>query len=68
MTTAQGNVRLQDNTLLIKPLNSTLSHVSGTFRFTNGELHSDPLQATWFNQRVNLDFSTTEGKKVTRSG
>lgn len=68
MTTAQGNVRLQDNTLLIKPLNSTLHHVSGSFHFTNGELHSDPLQATWFNQPVNLDFSTTEGEKSYQVG
>ncbi len=64
MTVAKGDVMLRNNTLFIKPLNSTLKNLSGKFSFENGTLKSEPLQANWFNQPLNLDFSTTEGDKA----
>jgi len=64
MTTAKGDVRLNRNSLYIKPLDSTLKDLSGQFSFVNGNLKSEPLRATWFNQPLNVDFSTTEGEKA----
>ena len=63
MTTAKGEVQLQNNSLYIKPLNSTLKNLSGRFSFVNGNLQSDPMTANWFNQPLNLNFSTAEGPK-----
>ncbi len=64
MTTAKGDVRLRNNNLFIKPLNSTINNLTGQFSFENGNLKSEPLTATWFKQPVNIDFSTTEGEKA----
>lgn len=63
MTTAKGEVVLNNNTLLIKPLSSTLQNLSGRFSFVNGDLQSGPLRATWFNQPVDIDFNTKTGAK-----
>ncbi|AET55639.1 YhdP family protein [Salmonella enterica] len=62
--TAEGDVSLRNNSLFIKPLNSTLKNLNGKFSFVNGALKSGPLTANWFNQPLNLDFSTTEGAKA----
>lgn len=64
MTTAKGDVRLNNNSLFIKPLNSTLYNLKGQFSFENGNLKSEPLTARWFNQPLNVSFSTTEGEKA----
>ncbi|WP_253381599.1 AsmA2 domain-containing protein YhdP [unidentified bacterial endosymbiont] len=64
LTTAKGDVRLNDNSLYIKPLESTLKNLSGQFSFVNGNLKSGPLTANWFNQPVNINFTTTEGDKA----
>src|SRR5699024_1268336 len=32
--------------------------------FINGDLQSEPLTASWFNQPLNVDFSTKEGAKA----
>ncbi|MGY5955205.1 AsmA2 domain-containing protein YhdP [Kosakonia sp. BK9b] len=64
LTTAKGDVVLNNNSLFIKPLNSTLKNLSGKFSFVNGNLQSEPLQASWFNQPLNVHFSTTEGDKA----
>lgn len=63
MTTAKGDVVLNNNTLLIKPLSTTLKNLSGKFSFVNGDLQSEPLRATWFNQPVGIDFNTKTGEK-----
>ncbi|ATF90843.1 AsmA2 domain-containing protein YhdP [Cedecea neteri] len=63
MTTAKGDVRLNNNTLLIKPLDSTLHNLSGKFSFTNGDLQSEAMSASWFNQPVSLNFNTKTGDK-----
>lgn len=62
-TTASGKVTLANNQLYISPLNSTLAALGGSFRFQNGDLTSDKLHATWFNQPVSLDFNTKTGEK-----
>jgi uncharacterized protein (TIGR02099 family) len=64
MTTAKGDVRLKNNELFIKPIDATLKNLSGQFSFENGDLKSGPLSATWFNQPLNLNFTTTEGAKA----
>lgn len=64
MTTAKGDVRLNNNSLFIKPIDTTLQNLSGKFSFVNGDLKSEPMSASWFNQPLNLDFSTTEGAKA----
>ena len=62
--TAKGDVSLRDNSLFIKPLDSTLKNLNGKFSFTNGNLKSEPMTANWFNQPLNVDFTTTEGAKA----
>ena len=64
MTTAKGDVQLKNNSLFIKPIDTTLQNLSGKFSFVNGDLKSEPMSATWFNQPLNVDFSTTEGEKA----
>ncbi|MEZ3501720.1 AsmA2 domain-containing protein YhdP [Pantoea sp. KPR_PJ] len=57
---ASGNVDLNNNALHIKPLDTTLENLTGRFRFNNGNLDSDTLQATWFGQPVRVSFTTKE--------
>lgn len=64
LVTAKGEVTLRNNSLFIKPLDSTLKNLSGKFSFFNGDLQSEPLTASWFNQPLNVDFSTKEGAKA----
>lgn len=64
LVTAKGEVTLRNNSLFIKPLDSTLKNLSGKFSFINGDLQSEPLTASWFNQPLNVDFSTNEGAKA----
>ncbi|WP_263753868.1 AsmA2 domain-containing protein YhdP [Kosakonia cowanii] len=64
MTLAKGEVALKNNSLFIKPISSTLKNLNGKFSFVNGNLKSEPLTATWFNQPLNVDFTTTEGAKA----
>ncbi|MTD37875.1 AsmA2 domain-containing protein [Erwinia sp. CPCC 100877] len=68
MTTAKGDVRLNNNALFVKPIGSTLERVSGNFSFENGNLNSGPLSARWFNQPLNLDFTTHQGKNSYQVG
>ncbi|AYA41128.1 AsmA2 domain-containing protein YhdP [Xenorhabdus nematophila] len=55
---ASGEVVLQDTRLFIKPLNSKMEHLSGKFRFDNGNLTSDSLSANWLGNPLSLRFST----------
>lgn len=64
LVTAKGEVALKNNSLFIKPLDSKLDNLSGKFRFINGNLTSEPLTARWFNQPLNVDFTTNEGSKA----
>ncbi len=64
LVTAKGDVSLRDNSLFIKPLDTTLKNLNGKFSFTNGNLKSEPMTANWFNQPLNVDFTTTEGAKA----
>ena len=59
-TQASGDVTLENNTILIKPLNNLMEKVSGKFRFKNGNLHSDRLSAIWYGQPLSIDFTTQE--------
>ncbi|MDU1270717.1 MAG: YhdP family protein [Escherichia coli] len=68
LVTAKGEVTLRNNSLFIKPLDSTLKNLSGKFSFINGDLQSEPLTASWFNQPLNVDFSTKEGAKAYQVG
>jgi len=65
---ATGDVVLNDNTLFIKPLGSTIHNLTGKFSFENGDLQSEPMRATWFNQPLNLDFHTKQGDKAYQVG
>ena len=60
---AKGEVTLNNNSLLVKPLESTLEKVSGKFTFDNGNLASDTLTANWFGQPLAVNFTTDEGAK-----
>ncbi|WP_127959046.1 AsmA2 domain-containing protein YhdP [Serratia microhaemolytica] len=55
---ASGEVTLNNNSVLINPLNSELKQVSGKFRFHNATLSSSNLTATWFGQPLTLRFDT----------
>lgn len=68
MTTAKGDVVLNNNTLLVKPFSTTLKNLSGKFSFVNGDLQSEPLKATWFNQPIAIDFNTKTGEKEYQVG
>ena len=57
---ASGNVMLNNNSLHIKPLNTTLNNLTGRFRYNNGNLESEELQANWFGQPTGVSFSTKE--------
>ncbi|MGK3144474.1 AsmA2 domain-containing protein YhdP [Pantoea sp. C2G6] len=57
---ARGNVDLHNNSLLIKPLKSTLTALTGRFRYDNGNLQSEVLRANWFGQPMGVSFSTQE--------
>ncbi|WP_312042198.1 AsmA2 domain-containing protein YhdP [Erwinia sp.] len=60
---ASGDVNLRNNSLFIKPLNSTIKQLSGRFTYDNGNLQSEPLTASWFGQPMNVTFNTQEGEK-----
>ncbi|EKN4695222.1 AsmA2 domain-containing protein YhdP [Yersinia ruckeri] len=62
ITHATGEVTLNNNSLLIKPLQSQLENVSGKFRFSDGNLVSDLLSASWFGQPLSVNFTTEEQK------
>ena len=57
---ASGQVNLKDNSLLIKPLGTTLKAMNGQFRYRNGNLDSEGLKAQWLGQPVDVAFSTLE--------
>ncbi|MDO6408360.1 AsmA2 domain-containing protein YhdP [Pantoea phytobeneficialis] len=57
---ASGNVVMNNNSLHIKPLNTTLNNLTGRFRYNNGNLESEEMQANWFGQPVGVSFSTQE--------
>ncbi|WP_024527962.1 AsmA2 domain-containing protein YhdP [Serratia fonticola] len=63
LVNASGEVTLNNNSLLVKPLESQLERVSGKFRFDNGNLQSDTLTANWFGQPLTVNFDTQEGKQ-----
>ncbi|MGL4485834.1 MAG: AsmA2 domain-containing protein YhdP [Yersinia sp. (in: enterobacteria)] len=60
ITHASGEVTLNNNSLLVKPLQSQLENISGKFRFNDGNLDSDILSANWFGQPLTVDFTTQE--------
>ncbi|MFS2221349.1 AsmA2 domain-containing protein YhdP [Pantoea sp. B65] len=60
---ASGEVALHNNTLLIKPLQSTLTQLTGRFRYDNGNLKSENMSASWFGQPLGVNFNTVEGEK-----
>lgn len=57
---ASGNVVMNNNSLHIKPLNTTLTNLTGRFRYNNGNLDSEEMQANWFGQPLGVTFSTKE--------
>ncbi|WP_413729350.1 AsmA2 domain-containing protein YhdP [Sodalis sp. RH22] len=61
--TASGQVNLADNSLLIKPLGTTMNNLNGQFRYHNGNLDSDMLSAQWLGQPVAVRFTTQELQK-----
>ena len=57
---AKGRVWLENNALRLTSLDLVLSAVKGEFRFDNGNLRSQPLQARLWQQPVTLDFTTRQ--------
>lgn len=58
--TAEGNVVLNNNQLIIKSLSSQLDQVSGRFHYKNGQLQSQTLSARWYGEPLKINFSTAE--------
>lgn len=58
---ASGDVLMQNNSLTIKPIGSTLHNLSGRFRFNNGDLDSEAMRAEWLGQPLDVRFNTREG-------
>lgn len=65
---ASGEVALARNSLLIKPLNTTIADLSGTFHYDNGNLQSQPMNGVWFGQPLQVDFSTQEQPESMKIG
>lgn len=61
---ASGDIQLSNNSLYIKPLNSTLKQLKGRFHYQNGTLSSDAIVANWLGQPVTFSFSTEEQEKA----
>lgn len=57
---ATGGVNLKNNSLLIKPLESTIENLNGQFSFDNGNLNSNQMTGKWFGQPLNVNFRTLE--------
>lgn len=57
---ASGNVVMNNNSLHIKPLDTTLNNLTGRFRYNNGNLESEEMQANWFGQPIGVSFRTKE--------
>jgi uncharacterized protein (TIGR02099 family) len=58
MVAADGNIRLDGNDVLVKPVNIQLNKVKGDFAFTNDTLTGKGLKAYWFEQPIDLNFDT----------
>lgn len=61
---ASGDIQLSNNSLYIKPLNSTLKQLNGRFHYRNGTLNSDNITANWLGQPVTFSFNTEEQEKA----
>ncbi|MGX8939939.1 YhdP family protein [Symbiopectobacterium sp. Eva_TO] len=61
---ASGDIQLSNNSLYIKPLNSTLKQLKGRFHYRNGTLNSDDIAANWLGQPVTFSFNTEEQEKA----
>ncbi|WP_312241190.1 AsmA2 domain-containing protein YhdP [Pantoea sp.] len=59
---ASGDVVMNNNELRIAPLDTTLKNLTGRFRYDNGNLESDEMQANWFGQPVDVSFTTQENR------
>lgn len=59
-----GDIQLSNNSLYIKPLNSTLKQLKGRFHYRNSTLNSDDIAANWLGQPVTLSFNTEEQDKA----
>lgn len=55
---AKGQVNLNKNNVFVRPIDSTLHGLTGSFKFTNGDLVSDNITGQWLEQPVSLDFTT----------
>lgn len=60
---ATGDVNMRNNSLLIKPLESTIRQLNGRFTYDNGNLKSGPMTGNWFGQPLDVSFNTLESKK-----
>lgn len=63
ITHASGEVTLNNNSLLVKPLQSQLENINGKFRFYDGNLESETLSAHWYGQPLTVNFTTKEQPK-----
>ncbi|MBJ7222495.1 MULTISPECIES: AsmA2 domain-containing protein YhdP [unclassified Brenneria] len=57
---ASGDIVLNNNSLYIQPLTTTIKNLSGKFHYDNGNLRSETLQANWLDQPITVDFTTEE--------
>nr|WP_314424575.1 AsmA2 domain-containing protein YhdP [uncultured Erwinia sp.] len=60
---ATGDVNFKNNSLHIKPLETTFEQLSGRLSYDNGNLKSDLMHARWFGQPLAVSFTTQEGEK-----
>ncbi|MFC3394074.1 AsmA2 domain-containing protein YhdP [Brenneria rubrifaciens] len=61
---ARGDVVLNNNSLYIKPLATTIKNLTGRFRYDNGNLRSETLEANWLDQPMRVNFTTQEQEKA----
>ena len=65
---ATGDVNLNNNSLLVKPLETRFEQLSGRFTYDNGDLKSDAMTARLFGQPIGIGLNTQEGDKEYQIG
>ena len=65
---ATGETHFKNNSLYIKPLQTTMQQLSGSLTYDNGNLQSSLLHSNWFGQPLAVSFNTREGKQEFQIG
>ncbi|CAD6507225.1 YhdP family protein [Candidatus Profftia tarda] len=57
---AKGNIDFKNNSILIKPLDNSIGHINGSLYFSNGNITSSLIRASWLGQPISFTIITSE--------